>query len=84
MQGYEDPLNRGTYPWGKENEELLAHYKALGRMRTEYRDLFTAETTLSADGALKITRSAGGHVLCLVSDGDGATVTVDGETVFAL
>lgn len=84
MHGFEDPLNRGTYPWGKENEELLSHYKALGRMRTEYRDLFTAETTLSADSALKITRSAEGHVLCLVSDGDGATVTVDGATVFAL
>ncbi len=34
MQGFEDPLNRGTYPWGREDDDLLAHYKALGVMRS--------------------------------------------------
>lgn len=27
MHGYKDPLNRATYPWGKENQDLLNWYK---------------------------------------------------------
>ncbi len=36
MQGYADPLNRRTYPWGKEDNELLSWYKFLGELRAEY------------------------------------------------
>lgn len=35
MQGYADPFNRGCYPWGNENQELLAWYRFLGRLRKE-------------------------------------------------
>ena len=35
MTGFEDPFNRYTYPWGKENQELLSHFKALGKARKE-------------------------------------------------
>lgn len=33
MEGYKDPFNRKFYPWGKENKELIEHYKKLGKMR---------------------------------------------------
>ncbi len=33
MQGYGDPFCRGTYPWGKEDKELLEFYKKLGQIR---------------------------------------------------
>lgn len=33
MQGYKDPFNRVCYPWGNENEALLAYYKKLGEIR---------------------------------------------------
>ena len=33
MEGYKDPFNRGTYPWGRENAELLAWYRQLGKLR---------------------------------------------------
>ena len=33
MEGYKDPFNRKFYPWGKENAELIEHYKKLGSMR---------------------------------------------------
>jgi len=33
LQGFGDPFCRGTYPWGKENTELLEFYKALGALR---------------------------------------------------
>ncbi len=35
MEGHKDPFNRRTYPWGRENRELLAHFKRLGRLRAE-------------------------------------------------
>ena len=40
LQGFEDPLNRRPYPWGKEDEELLAHYRFLGKLRAERREDF--------------------------------------------
>lgn len=33
LEGCRDPFNRGCYPWGNENKELLEWYKALGRIR---------------------------------------------------
>lgn len=35
MEGYKDPFNRRTYPWGRENWELLEHFRRLGRLRKE-------------------------------------------------
>ncbi len=31
-----DPYNRGCYPYGKEDEELLSHYRMLGKIRKEH------------------------------------------------
>ena len=36
MQGYVDPLNRRTYPWDNQDEELISWYKFLGKLRAEY------------------------------------------------
>lgn len=36
VQGFEDPYNRGTYPWGREDQELMAHYRMLGLLRKQY------------------------------------------------
>ncbi len=33
MQGYKDPFNRGCYPWGKENQELVTFYRTMGEIR---------------------------------------------------
>ncbi len=35
MQGYSDPFNRRTYPWGKENKDLIDHYRLIGQIRRE-------------------------------------------------
>jgi hypothetical protein len=35
MTGMSDPFNRGTYPWGSENEAVFAGYTALMRARAE-------------------------------------------------
>ena len=36
LEGYSDPFNRRTYPWGKEDGELLSHYRKLGEIRRKY------------------------------------------------
>jgi 4-alpha-glucanotransferase len=33
MEGWEDPFNRRTYPWGKEDSALRAFYVCLGQIR---------------------------------------------------
>ncbi|MGI6168631.1 MAG: glycoside hydrolase family 13 protein [Christensenellales bacterium] len=33
MQGMADPFNRGTYPWGAEDRELLEYVRTLGNVR---------------------------------------------------
>ncbi len=33
MEGYKDPFNRGTYPWGNEDAALLKWYRRLGACR---------------------------------------------------
>lgn len=35
VEGGHDPFCRITFPWGRENSELLAHYRALGKIRNE-------------------------------------------------
>ena len=33
MEGHKDPFNRRTYPWGQEDQTLLAHFRGLGQLR---------------------------------------------------
>ncbi|MFZ5945205.1 MAG: glycoside hydrolase family 13 protein [Bacillota bacterium] len=39
LEGYKDPFNRGTYPWGNEDQELLGWYKKIINLRNKY-DVF--------------------------------------------
>ena len=43
VEGYTDPLNRRTYPWGKENQELLSWYKELTALRNQHAVLRTGD-----------------------------------------
>ena len=36
LEGYSDPFNRMPYPYGNEDEELLAHYKKIGQIRRKH------------------------------------------------
>ncbi|NBI10828.1 DUF3459 domain-containing protein [Colidextribacter sp. OB.20] len=36
MEGFEDPFNRQTYPWGREDRELMDWYRTLGRLRKDH------------------------------------------------
>lgn len=36
LEGYRDPLNRRTYPWGNEDAELLCWYRTVTSIRSRY------------------------------------------------
>ncbi len=53
QQGYEDPFNRRTYPWGQEDTELLAFYRALCGARDGSAALVDGDLEfLETDGAV--------------------------------
>ena len=43
VEGYPDPYNRGTYPWGKEDQEITQWYRRILRLRTEFEVLKTGD-----------------------------------------
>ena len=54
MQGYEDPMNRATFPWGQEDEDLLSHYRFLGGVRKRFRDVLLGGMDVKEQGELLI------------------------------
>lgn len=43
VEGYHDPFNRTTYPWGRENGELISWHKQLGNLRKECKALWDGD-----------------------------------------
>ncbi len=33
LEGYKDPFNRRPFPWGREDKDILAHYRTIGQIR---------------------------------------------------
>ena len=62
MEGHKDPFNRRTYPWGKEDPELLSHFRHLGGLRRENLALRQGDITFFAydDGRIGFTRTQAG------------------------
>lgn len=53
LEGYADPFNRGCYPWGREDSDLIAHFQLLGRIRKQADCLKAGDfRCICADGAL--------------------------------
>lgn len=72
MQGFEDPLNRGTYPWGKEDQEILSHYTKLGEIRTKYKELLQGKTIILVEnGNIKIERAFNNEKLIVYLNTNG-------------
>ncbi len=63
MEGHKDPFNRRTYPWGRESEALLAHYKKLGALRKELEVLRLGDIRFFCygDGKIGFSRSLNGQ-----------------------
>ena len=89
MEGFEDPFNRRTYPWGREDGDLLAWYRALGALRREHPALRRGEISFRRGEGhlLAFTRTVEGEkLLCAFNAGDaGARLPLaEGEEVALL
>ncbi|MBE6956213.1 MAG: glycoside hydrolase family 13 protein [Ruminococcaceae bacterium] len=77
MEGYEDPFNRRTFPWGKEDKPLTAWFAALGKLRGTLPALrkgrieyWTAKGTV-----LAFVRTEGRQkILCAANAGDEVAI----------
>ncbi len=67
MEGYKDPFNRRTYPWGKEDIGLLSHFRALG--------ILHKSTPALRLGDIRFL-SSGGGCLCFTRSHCGKTVRI--------
>ena len=73
MEGFEDPLNRGTFPWGSEDGRLTALFRRLGRLRSERISLQKGDITYlyAQGGGLVISRRfAGETTIVALNAGD--------------
>ena len=88
MEGFEDPFNRRTYPWGHEDGELLDWFKQLGALRKTHPALRRGTIRyVAADGPLLAFARAddGEEILCVCNAGDGpVTLPLPGNTARVL
>ena len=65
MEGYKDPFNRRPYPWGREDEDFLNHFKRLGRLRKDQEALRLGDISFfqAGDKHLGFTRTYGDTTL---------------------
>ena len=54
VEGGRDPFCRRTYPWGREDKELIEHYKKLGALRKD---------PIFAEGNFKVIDSGVGYII---------------------
>jgi 4-alpha-glucanotransferase len=69
LEGYRDPFNRRTYPWGREERALVDWFRKLGQLRKQWPVLQTGHVRLTYDSDavvvierfLDLGRDAFGH-----------------------
>ncbi|MDY5612522.1 glycoside hydrolase family 13 protein [Dysosmobacter sp.] len=67
MEGWEDPFNRGTYPWGHEDEALKVRFTLLGRQRNQRPALQKGTIRYRlAEGPLLAYEREYGRDICLI------------------
>ncbi len=79
VQGFGDPFCRATYPWGKENADLVEFYKALGNVRKNCKafvdgDFYTV--LVSADAIAYARKNEKGAAFIAVNRGSNP-VSID-------
>ena len=68
IEGWEDPFNRGGYPWGQEDLSLKAHFARLGQLRRDTPALQVGQLhwRYTAGPLLAFSREGGGQSLTTV------------------
>ena len=86
LEGHKDPFNRRTYPWGKEDTELLAFYKGLGRLRKKCDALRLGDIRFfcAEGGKLGFSRTCQGREIRVYVNRSGAPwVIPQGKVLYA-
>ena len=70
MTGYRDPFNRAFYPWGEEDVNLQAFYRALARLKRENPALKTGrvEVITASNGRVQFLRQSAGQTAMVFSN----------------
>ena len=78
MQGFEDPLNRGTFPWGREDAALLDFFRTLGRLRMQRLSLQEGSLAYvyAQSGGLVIAREHEGETTLIALNAGDETLTL--------
>ena len=78
MEGMEDPFNRGTYPWGAEDSDLVRFHQILGQLRSKRESLRKGDLRyLYASGSvLAFSRSYGEETTLLILNAADEALTV--------
>ena len=87
VEGYHDPFCRMPYPWGSEEESLIAHYSALGKLRREHASLKDGEflfTTVEKEFIAYERVCDNDSLLVLANVGNAYTYTLSGKWKNAL
>ncbi|MBR7111211.1 MAG: glycoside hydrolase family 13 protein [Clostridia bacterium] len=77
MTGWSDPLNRGTYPWGREDGFLLKFFQRLGKIRRENRDVFLGNIEFVQNELLIYKRKSEKGELTVVANSTDKEIKVD-------
>ncbi len=74
MEGYKDPFNRASYPWGREDERVIEWHRAIGALRSSVDCLRGADFTpvWAGDGVMAyLRRGEKNSILVAVNAGGG-------------
>ena len=82
LEGFEDPFSRRGYPWGREDQELLAWYTLLGKTRGGSEALQSGDIRylLADKGLLVYERICQGEraLVCVNRGEESAQITAEG------
>lgn len=75
--GGEDPFNRGCYPWGDEDSDLVEHFRFLGRLRREHPVFKDGDFVPVSDalGCVAYERKGNGERIMTVANRNGHPIT---------
>ncbi len=73
MEGGRDPFNRRPYPWGREDWDLLCHYRRLGQLRKDVEALRLGDIRFfqAGDKHLGFERSYNGRTVKVYANRSG-------------
>ena len=87
IEGYGDPFCRRPFPWGREDADLLSHYRALGKLRGEHSALADGEFRFLEHDATSFVFERAGHnerIVVLANMGEAKTFSIPKGSVNAL